>query len=220
MTEPKVAIGTVHPDMIDAQFCRCLADTLSGHTRTLLPFREPVLMARAPAGMIHVARNEIVRAFLAHPLSPSHLLFIDTDVTWTPEQLAELATTATTNDLPVLSGLLTLGPGDEKEPKRIPMLYDERVRYVPVSADIQRVFCTGMGFMLLRRDALQACLANYTWPTPWFDYGHRNGKAVSEDVVFCERLAELDIPVHVDTRIHLGHRKLFAFTPEETCAPV
>ena len=212
MSTPKVVIGTVHPDSVDAQFCACLAATLTEDTRGLLPFRGRVMMSRAPAGMIHVARNEVIRGFLAHPLRPDYLLFIDTDITWEPDQVWSLVDTATTHDLPAVSGLIAFCQQDEDGPSDpILMLYDNDFKLVPLSADVQRVFCAGMGFMLLRRDALEACAAAYRWPTPWFDYGHRNGKAVSEDVIFSQRLLDLNIPVHVDTRIVVGHRKTHTF---------
>jgi hypothetical protein len=205
-----LAIGTVHPDLIDARFCQCLVTTLTEDTRGYLPFREPVLMARAPAGMIHVARNEVVRAFLAHPLTPTYLLFIDTDMQWTPSQAWDLVDCARLAQVPVVGALYAFceqerdGPGPV-----IPALYDERMKLVPVSATLQRVFCAGMGFMLLHRDALVRVGDRYGWPTPWFDYGHRHGKAVSEDVIFSARLAACGIPLHVRTDISVGHRKLY-----------
>jgi hypothetical protein len=171
----------------------------------VLPFRRKVLMSAAPAGMIHTARNAVVDGFLAHPFSPEYLLFIDTDITWEPHQVWSLLETATTHDLPAVSGLVCFKQTEDGP--LVPMLYNDDFKLVPVSADVQRVFCAGMGFMLLRRDALETIATTYPWPTPWFDYGHRNGKAVSEDVIFSQRCLELDIPIHVDTRIAVGHRK-------------
>jgi hypothetical protein len=75
------------------------------------------------------------------------------------------------------------------------------------------VFCTGMGFMLLRRDELEVCRSVYPLPTPWFDYAHRNSRAVSEDVVFCDRYAHLGFAVTVDTTIVVGHRKVRTIAP-------
>ncbi len=86
---PKVILGTVHPDMIDAQFCACLVQTLSEDYRGYLVPRSRVIMSRAPAGMLHVARNAVAQQFLAHPMRPDYLVFIDTDMAWTPEQVCQ-----------------------------------------------------------------------------------------------------------------------------------
>jgi hypothetical protein len=209
MINHAVVIGTVHADQIDAVYTHCLVATLSEDTRRLLAFRAPVLLARAPAGMIHLARNEIVRAFLAHPLRPAYLLFIDTDITWEPELVWRLVDCASAEDLPAVSGFYSLaeqeagGPGEP-----VPMLYDEQMHLVPIRGDLQRVFCAGAGFLLLRRDVLEACFRAYAGPAPWFDYGARGGRLVSEDVIFCQRLWDLDIPLHVLTTVHVGHRKV------------
>jgi len=206
-----LVIGTVHPDLFDAEYCRCLVETLTSDPHGLFPFRARVLLARAPAGMLHVARNEIVRAFLVHPQRPESLLFIDTDVSWTPEQIWQLHESAARDGDQAMSGLLY-------DAESHPMLYDEAMRQVPVSSGRQRVFCTGMGFMLLQREGLERCLARYGWPAPWFDYGHRHGHLVSEDVIFAQRYAEMGIPTVVDTTIVLGHRKVQTLTAPRVAA--
>jgi hypothetical protein len=215
----KVVIGTVHPGSVDAKFCQCLLTTVSENLRGLFPFRQRTLMAHAPAGMLHTARNEVVRGFLEHPFRPDYLMFIDTDMTWDEEQIGALYDTAETHDLPAVSALIAFCQQEEDGPgKPMTMLYDYNFRFVPVKSDVQRVFCSGMGFMLLRRDALERCGQAHGWPTPWFDYGHRNGKAVSEDVIFSQRLWDLGIPIHVDTRVRVGHRKTHGFKPAQVGA--
>src|SRR5678815_4810756 len=185
---PRLVIGTVHPDLIDAEYCRCLVETLPADTTGHFPFRERVLLSRAPAGMIHVARNEIVRSFLSHPMRPARLLFVDTDITWTPDQVWQLVERADSEDHHALSGLVY-------DQTAMPMLYNGEMRQVPVAGYRQRVFATGLGFMLLSRDLLMRCFQRYGWPAPWFDYGHRHGKMVSEDVVFAQRCEEMGVPV-------------------------
>jgi hypothetical protein len=86
---------------------------------------------------------------------------------------------------------------------------------------IQRVFCGGSAFLMLRRDALEAVAAKHPWPTPWFDYGVRNGKTVTEEVMFAQRCWDLNIPIHVNTEIVVGHRKIHPFVvqPQEVQSP-
>jgi hypothetical protein len=211
MSSPKVVIGTVHPDVIDAHFCRCLADTLTDDFRSYLPVRGRVLMGRAPAGMIHVARNQVVADFLAHPLQPKYLLFIDTDMAWTPDQVWALVDTAETHNLPAVNALVCM---QSLEPRAaVHVMKDYDWNDVLPTEDVQRVFCAGMAFMVLRRDELEACGRTHGWPTPWFDYGQRRGKAVTEEVTFSQRYYDLGFSIHVDTRISVGHRKIHTFMP-------
>jgi hypothetical protein len=206
----KLVLGTVHPDMIDAHFVRCLTDTLENDLRGLLTVKSRVMMSRAPAGMLHVARNEVVRGFLAHPQQPGHLLFIDTDMDWTPSHVWHLYDSAVYFDLPVVGGLAAM-PGIEHAHETLPVMFDYDFNFVQPTQPIQRVFCGGSAFLMLRRDALEAVAAKHPWPTPWFDYGIRNGKAVTEEVMFAQRCWDLNIPIHVNTGIIVGHRKIHPF---------
>ena len=207
---PPLVIGTVHPDLIDAQFTRCLTATLEEDTQGVFPLRGRVLMARAPAGMLHVARNDVVQQFLRHPFSPAYLLFIDTDMAWTPDQVWALVQTARDHDLPIVNGLAAMQDGPDPT-STIPVLYDYDFQRVDPVDPIQRVFCAGSAFMLLAREALVTIGQAHGWPTPWFNYGERRGKAVTEEVIFAQRCWDLGIPIHVDTRIVVDHRKLHPF---------
>jgi hypothetical protein len=204
--------------MVDAQFCQCLAATLSEHPRSMeLHGRGRVIFQHAAAGMLHYARNQAVSAFLQHPLGLSHLLFIDADMTWEPESVWQLFETALAADLPVLSALVAM-PGETPNDSR-PVMYDDAMEFVTPTHDVQRVYCAGSAFLLIQRPVLVKQAMHYGWPAPWFDYGTLRGKSVSEDVMFSERLAALGIPIHVDTRIAVGHRKLVTYTYAPALAP-
>jgi hypothetical protein len=211
----KLVIGSVHPDMVDAHFVHCLTDTLENDLRNLLPVKSRVMLSRAPAGMLHVARNEVVRGFLVHPQQPKYLLFIDTDMDWTPSQVWAMYDAAERHDLPVVGGLAAMQAGPNSL-DTVAIMYDEDFRLVEPTQPMQKVFCAGSAFLLLRRDALDAMSDRYAWPTPWFDYGIRNGKAVTEDVIFAQRCHELDIPVHVNTEVRVGHRKIVPLVASPT----
>lgn len=214
---PTVVIGTVHPDYIDAQYTRCLVETLdAADARALFPFRGRVLMERAPAGMLHVARNAVVRAFLTHPLRPEYLLFIDTDMVWVPEQIGQLVESAVTHDLCAVNALVCMQGGVGVD-ERIPVIYDYDMRPVAPVDPIQRVFCAGSAFLLLRRAELEACGRTYGSPAPWFDYQHRHGRTVTEEVIFSQRYHDLGFPIHVNTEILVGHRKIHPFYMPESC---
>jgi hypothetical protein len=205
--------------MVDAQFCQCLAATLSEHPRASeLHGRGRVIFQHAAAGMIHYARNQAVKAFLAHPLGLSHLLFIDADMTWEPDDVWQLFDRAQTHDLPVLGALVAMA-GETPDDAPRPVMYDEAMHFVEPRESLQRVYCAGAAFLLIRRAVFEACLTHYDWPAPWFDYGALRGRSVSEDVMFAKRLAAHGIPIHVDTRIAVGHRKLYTYTYAPALAP-
>lgn len=213
---PTVVIGTVHPDYIDAQYTRCLVETLDADAHRMFPFRGRVLMERAPAGMLHVARNAVIGAFLGHPLRPDYLLFIDTDMVWVPEQIRELLDSAVTHDLCAVNALVCMQGGADVE-DRIPVMYDYDMRQIVPVDPIQRVFCAGSAFLLLRRHELSVCGLEYGSPAPWFDYQHRNGRTVTEEVIFSQRYHDLGFPIHVNTQILVGHRKIHPFYMPEPC---
>jgi hypothetical protein len=198
--------------MVDAQFCQCLAATLSEHPRSMeLHGRGRVIFQHAAAGMLHYARNQAVSAFLQHPLGLSHLLFIDADMTWEEGSVWQLFEEAIAHNYPVLGALAAM-PGESPDAAPRAVMYDEAMQFVEPRQSLQRVYCAGAAFLLIRREVFDACLTCYDWPAPWFDYGTLRGRSVSEDVMFSERLAALGIPIHVDTRIAVGHRKLVTYT--------
>lgn len=207
--DAKVVIGTVRPDLIDGVFADCLAETLT-QDPGYLPFRKRYLRERAPAGMLHVGRNSVVHQFLVHPLEPKYLLFIDTDMEWEPDQAWQLVESAEAHDIPAVNALVCMQGGRTVE-ETIPVMYDYDMNIVQPAEPMQRVFCGGSAFLLLRRDILDTVGAAHGWPTPWFNYEHRHGKAVTEEVIFCQRLWDLGIPMHVNTEIRIAHRKIHPF---------
>ncbi len=201
----KAVIGTVHPGLIDAHFLACLVPTLTEDFEERLVSRMPFIASRAPAGMVHVARNAVVQQFLAHPLQPDYLVFIDTDMSWEPSDVWRLLDTARERRLPILGALASMQDGR-------PVMFDGQFSTIEPLGMVQRAFCCGAAFLAIRRDALEECAKVHPWPTPWFDYGAWNGKAVTEDVIFAQRMRDLSIPTHVDSRILLGHRKIQTLT--------
>lgn len=214
--QAKAVIGAVRPDFHDGQFTECLAATLECDPYEFLPHRGRTLIERAPAGMLHLARNTVVQKFLEHPYRPTYLVFIDTDMAWQPHDVWALINSAIDHDLPAVNALVAMQGGADPTDV-VPVMVDEAFRPVSPCQPLQRVFCAGMAFMCLRRDALERCGRAYGWPAPWFDYAHRNGTLATEDAIFSQRLHDLGIPIHVDTRIRVDHRKLHPFRVPETC---
>jgi hypothetical protein len=74
---------------------------------------------------------------------------------------------------------------------------------LPFDTGLVKVDAIGTGCMLLDVNVFQAL----EWP--WFEYEYRivKGKRhrLSEDMVFCERLGKIGIPIYADTSIRCGH---------------
>lgn len=73
-------------------------------------------------------------------------------------------------------------------------------------AQYEQVAYTGMGWMLIRKGVLEKVAY------PWF---YRAAEALSDDVVdmssedvaLCKNMTDAGIPIHVDTRVRVGHQK-------------
>jgi len=73
---------------------------------------------------------------------------------------------------------------------------------------IERVDATGAAFLLIHRSVLT------TIGGRWFSH-HPEQDCSSEDTAFCLRLRDHGIPLHVDTRIKIGHEKAVVLTERE-----
>lgn len=159
------------------------------------------------------ARNMLARQFLDGPYT--HLLFVDADQGWRPEDVIRMVS----HGLPLVAGAV---------PKK-----DESARgeaaYVgnfEATGDdkpyLIKATHAGTGFMLIRRDVFETMTAlgvvpSYNSPTgeneeAYFLHGVRGRDLVSEDYAFCEHYRETGGAVWIDTLCELTHvgQKRFA----------
>lgn len=183
--------------------------------------------------MITRARNSLVATALDNPQA-THLMFIDADIGFTPEQIGRMLRF----DREVVAGMYPLKIIEYGEPLAHRMADGEpietaQLRYVGAllpSVDRQEEdgFVTaefaGTGFMLIKRAALERMIAAY--PDLRFNAVHdrarpsasRNqyalfdgmihpdtGDYLSEDYTFCHRWRALGGDVWIDTRSRLIH---------------
>lgn len=177
-------------------------------------------------GGIAEGRNEVARAFL-DTQDAEWLWFIDTDMGFTPDTVDRLVASADRYAAPVMGGLCfaqrRTSPGGALHAPEfaiIPTCYsyaelEEETGFLPMKDygrdQVITVAATGAACLLIHRDVLAKVRAAYG--DAWFDpithpAGYKGGRRVfSEDLSFCVRLAALDIPVHVDTRVKTSHEK-------------
>lgn len=182
-----------------------------------------------PAGpYLDDARNAVIRQFNAQAQICDRLLFIDSDIEFKPTDVQQLID----DDLPVVSGVyynlwsareshVGLGPtpvvlhwtGETGDRNMVPVTewpdgpfdgdYSER--------PVIEVDGVGAGFLMVRRDVLDALEAEHGNPSPWFGEAIYENSHLGEDVDFCVRCQQLGIPVAVDRRVQLGHFKTVCY---------
>jgi hypothetical protein len=183
--------------------------------------------------LITRSRNTLVARFLASPAA-THLLFVDADIGFEPEQLERMLAF----DQPVVAGIYPLkvlhwsGAAERQRageaPDAAPLLYvGEPCRGAEAERD--GAFITGKhagtGFMLLRRDALLRMIEAYPETRyrgidsfdpasaegspqyALFDcmIAPETGQYISEDWTFCRRWRALGGKVWLDTLGRLTH---------------
>ena len=163
--------------------------------------------------LIADARNKLVSRFLAS--DASDLVFIDSDLSWSAEDLLRLLS----HPQPFVAGVY-----QRKSRTKI----DFAVKFGPaISMDaggLMEVERVGTGFMRLRRDALERMIAahpewrlrNPSVPDDpnfhaLFDTTIVDGQFIGEDFTFCDRWRALGGRVLVDPSINFAHHGSAAF---------
>lgn len=182
-------------------------------------------------------RSQIIDAFLtAEPFKKAAwLLMVDSDMVFEPDDVFDLLEAASFKDRPIVGGLCFAGRSPET---MYPTIYvasrDEAGKpdldkVVDYPRD-QMVKChaTGGAFLLVHRNVLLHMARPHERggfgtlpngernPYPWFVEGHtdKHGRPFGEDIAFCLRAGALGYPVHVDTRVKVGHHKSIVLTEE------
>ncbi len=158
------------------------------------------------------ARNKLAAEFME--TDATHMLFIDTDLVFTPEHVGRLIG----HDVPIVAGLY---------PKKQPSLswvVNTLPNEEPDERGLQKVKYIGTGFLMIRRDVIQRMIAEVPgisyvtdagqvqrtehdlFPTgPMFDPEQGTTRYHSEDWGFCRRALDLGFDVLADTRVVCKH---------------
>lgn len=170
-------------------------------------------------------RSQIVDKFLGSPQfeGAEWLMMIDSDMVFRPEHVDQLLDVAHRTERPIVGGLCFAGLSPES---MYPTVYDlsrqddgafavGQIHDYPRD-QLVKVGATGAAFMVVHRDVFAKMSAAFaTLPNgkpnvyPWFVEGHTDshGRPFGEDIAFCIRAQALGFPVHVDTRVKIGHHK-------------
>lgn len=164
-----------------------------------------------------MARNQLAAEALADP-AWTHLLMIDGDMEWRPQDITRLIA----HNLPFVAGVYAC----KTEPAAAVKLECVRLpgKRTDPATGLLEVDCVGAGFMLLKREVFQRLIDAYpesriSWNAgaydveyetlPWlYDYfplGFQNGVYTSEDFAFCRRWRAIGGQVWADLTVRLTH---------------
>ena len=190
---------------VSAHYTASLVRTMTALQRA--GWRSPQIDFEIGNSLIADARNKLVARFLASDCSD--LVFIDSDLSWSADDLLKLASV----DTPFVAGVY-----QRKSRAKI----DFAVKFgAAIAMDAQRLIAVdrvGTGFMRLRRDCLEKMVAAHPalrlkHPTnaderhfyALFDTGIVDGEFVGEDFLFCDRWRALGGQVLIDPAMNFGH---------------
>jgi hypothetical protein len=189
--------------------------------------------------LITRARQNVVAQFLANPAA-THLLFVDADIGFEPEQvfrLMDFGADATAAIYPLKRldwRKLTIAAEQKRENLPSSSLsylvqFTDRER-VETRGEFARVKYAGTGFLMLRRQMLLEMIARY--PELRYTHEHRpddpldgspwryalfncfvdeTGTYLSEDFSFCRRWTEMGGEIWIDLKSRLTHLGLVSF---------
>ena len=196
---------------VNAHYTASLVRTMT----TLLQkgWRSPQIDFEIGNSLIADARNKLVARFLAS--AATDLVFIDSDLSWSPDDLVRLAS----YDVPFVAGVY-----QRKSRAKI----DFAVKFgATIGMDAKRLMevdRVGTGFMRLRRDCVEkmvAAHASLRLNNPLvpddrnfyalFDTAIVDGQFIGEDFTFCDRWRAIGGKVLIDPTINMAHHGAAAY---------
>jgi len=207
----KFTVSYVHGDEVSAEFMNSMTKMLlrdaSGDKKInrVIPMRSTVNISNA--------RNNVVREFLNS--DDDWLLMVDTDMVFRDTLIEDLfkgfkgveqmpiigaLTFSATRNGMVVPHIYYWAPEGTTETLYTAKLYSKN-KMIKVGA-------IGAGCFAVHRDALAMIFSEHSDdPLPWFNETMYKGVLLGEDLTFCKRAKDIDIPIHVNTRVKVGHVK-------------
>lgn len=200
-----VAVAYLHPGSVSGEFCRSLLNVSLAY-----PGLIGCQIAQHAGANISRARNEVVESFLSTGFD--WLWMVDSDMTFDPNALPSLLAAADVDDRPIVGALCFAamnGPGGYR---LFPTMYGFEDKGLAVLKEypdktVLRVDATGAACLLVHRTVFERFPEG--GPLRWFaETITEDGERLrGEDITFCRRLKDLDVPLWVHTGVKTGHVK-------------
>lgn len=208
----KVAVLNLNPGEVRVEFlesCVRMVVEDTNDRKVIGQFRSAI------AGpLLDIYRNRGVEWFL-NDTDCEWLLFIDSDIVFTTQDIYTLLDQADPATTPVVSGVYLMilpegirpslffrGVGEDKKSSFIPWQGP-----LPDQPHLVQVDGTGAGFLLIHRSLLQGMLNVFQPPMPWFANEVQDGIIEGEDFTFCKRVQLMGYNVYCYTGVMLDHIK-------------
>lgn len=194
----KVAIAIPTLDMVATDFAMSLASMLAvrAYDKKLSRTIDLALMHQT-GSLIMEARNALVER--AIDCGASHILFLDSDMTFPPDTLSRLASHH--KDIAAATYVKRMEP---------PTLLGEPILEGTLFADGLRLYRSiPLGCALIKLSVFSRI------QRPFFRYMTLPEGTISEDTYFCLQAEAANIPIHVDTRLtaEVGHVGVKVYRP-------
>jgi GT2 family glycosyltransferase len=204
-----VVLGWIDPGTVNGDFAASMAKMVAYSTAKQILTG---ILRWQSGPIIEDARNALTRQFLAS--DQEWLFMVDSDMTFDMDALERLLEAADADSAPVVGGLCF---GWKKDVGPFPTMYQwdgEGTRVVDgqMDGEVYPVDATGAAFLLVHRTVFEN--NREPEPLPWFARSLHNGHLVGEDITFCLRLRQNNVPIYVHTGVKTGHVKQFTWNQE------
>ena len=206
-----VAIGWCHAGEIDTEFGLSIMQLIREY-----PKRVGSFYCVEGLGLLAKSRNIMVKHFLDNT-EDDWLLMLDSDERISPATFTLLCATADEAERPVVAGLYFAALWEGPNLRPVPLIFsvDEEKGLQPLDNyprdTVVQIAAAGTGALLMHRSALtklRVAAGEESKDWAWFQDGPIGGnKWLSEDLMFCSKLTQAGVPIHVHTGAILQHHK-------------
>jgi GT2 family glycosyltransferase len=217
-----VVVAYIHPTEVAASFHKALLNLMlwdAAHDG-LVVGKGGHLANICASGRLAEGRNQLTGTFLDQTKA-DWLWMVDADMGFAPDTVSRLVAAADKYARPVVGGLcfgqkrVTVDQFGIERFMPFPTIYqfverDDRAGWQIVMDyprdQLVKVAGTGAACLLIHRRVLEQIRTKVGdhW---WSPITHPKGTTFSEDLSFCVRLAAVDQPLYVDTRVKTSHHK-------------
>lgn len=209
-----ICFGNINPGKVNTRFMQSLIDCEREKV-----FTELLIHQAGP--YLDVARNVVVEQFYKRPECGDYLLFVDSDISFSPQNVWDLEEHASPDR--VVSGVYRsyFAVFNELRPVLGRFTWDEKFGSETIQAINPRILDdvdehgrvkvdgAGAGFLMFHRSLIENMVDVYGWPMPWFicQCLEKTKQWYGEDYMFCLRAAAIGVPTFAVPAVKLGHTK-------------